>query len=125
LAGQGVSGTGRMGVRNALRQKRRSVAAIAQVAAAAGLAIALLALGQSVAAVISQTIGKLHFSVGVGVAPGRGARPFGSQAVAIAAATPGVTGAEPVETTSLQYNGQTYPAWGLGARPRHRSRRAP
>lgn len=117
LSGNRLSGSARMGVRNALRQKRRSVAAIAQVAAAAGLAIALLALGQSVAAVISQTIGKLHFSVGVGVAPGRGARPFGSQAVAIAAATPGVTGAEPVETSSVQYNGQTYPAWGLGARP--------
>ncbi len=46
-----------------------------------------------------------------------GARPFGSQALAVAAATPGVTGAEPVETSSVQYNGQTYVAWGLGAHP--------
>jgi len=117
LAGAGVPGSVRMGVRNTLRQKRRSAATIAQVAVAAGLAIAFLALGQSITAVISQTIGKLHFSIGVGVASTRGARPFGSQALAVAAATPGVTGAEPVETSSVQYNGQTYVAWGLGAHP--------
>ena len=117
LAGTRVPGSVRMGVRNALRQKRRSAATIAQVALAAGLATAFLALGQSVTAVISQTIGKLHFSVGVGVASTSGARPFGGQALAVAAATPGVTGAEPVETSSVQYNGQTYTAWGLGTHP--------
>jgi putative ABC transport system permease protein len=117
LAGTGVPSSVRMGVRNVLRQKRRSAATIAQVAVAAGLAIAFLALGQSVTAVISQTISKLHFSIGVGVASTRGARPFGSQALTVAAATPGVTGAEPVETSSVQYNGQTYVAWGLGAHP--------
>ena len=117
LAGTRVPGSVRMGVRNALRQKRRSAATIAQVALAAGLAIAFLALGQSVTAVISQTIGTLHFSIGAGVASTRGARPFGAQALAVAAATPGVTGAEPVETSSVQYNGQTYVAWGLGTHP--------
>jgi len=117
LAGTRVPGSVRMGVRNALRQKRRSAATIAQVAVAAGLAIAFLALGQSVTAVISQTIGKLHFSIGVGVASTRGARPFSSQALTVVAATPGVTGAEPVETSSVQYNGQTYTAWGLGTHP--------
>ena len=117
LAGTRVPGSMRMGVRNTLRQKRRSAATIAQVAVAAGLAIAFLALGQSVTAVISQTIGKLHFSVGAGVASASGARPFGRQALAVAAATPGVTGAEPVETSSVQYNGQTYVAWGLGTHP--------
>ncbi len=117
LSGPEVPGSLRMGVRNALRQKRRSAAAIAQVALAAGLAIAFLALGQSVTAVIGQTIGKLHFSFATGEATGRGARPFGRQALAVAATTPGVTGAEPVETSSVQYNGQTYLAWGLGAHP--------
>ena len=117
LSGIGVPGSVRIGARNVLRQKRRSAAAVAQVAVAAGLAIAFLALGQSVTAVIGQTIGTLHFSVGVGMAPGQGARPFGSRALAIAASTPGVTGTEPVETSSVQYNGQAYPAWGLSARP--------
>jgi putative ABC transport system permease protein len=117
LSGTGVPGSVRMGVRNALRQKRRSAATIAQVAVAAGLAIAFLALGQSITAVISQTIGTLHFSFGLGMAATSGARPFGSQALAVAASTPGVTGAEPVETSSAQYNGQTYVAWGLDAHP--------
>ena len=117
LAGTGVPSSVRMGVRNAVRKKRRSAATIAQVAVAAGLAISLLALGQSVTAVISQTIGHLHFSIGVGEAGSHGARPFGSQALAVAASTPGITGAEPVETSSVQYNGQTYVAWGLGTHP--------
>jgi putative ABC transport system permease protein len=117
LSGARVSGSARMGVRNALRQKRRSAAAVAQVAVAAGLAISFLALGQSVTAVISQTIGLLHFSFSTGEATGRGARPFSSQALAVAASTPGVTGAEPVETSSVQYNGQDYVAWGLGTHP--------
>jgi putative ABC transport system permease protein len=117
LSATEVPGSVRMGVRNTLRQKRRSVAAIAQVAVAAGLAMSFLALGQSVTAVISQTVGQLHFSFGVGMAPTSGARPFGRQALAIAAATPGVTGAEPVETSAVLYNGQTYPAWGFGPHP--------
>jgi putative ABC transport system permease protein len=117
LAGTQVPGSMRMGVRNVLRQKRRSTATIAQVALAAGLAIAFLALGQSVTAVISQTIGTLHFSIGAGEAASSGARPFGRQALAVAAATPGVTAVQPVETSAVQYHGQTYVAWGLGAHP--------
>ena len=117
LSGTEVPGSVRMGVRNVLRQKRRSAATIAQVAVAAGLAISFLALGQSVTAVISQTVGLLHFSFSTGEATGHGAQPFTSQALGVAASTPGVTGAEPVETSSVQYNGQDYVAWGLGTRP--------
>jgi putative ABC transport system permease protein len=117
LSGSRVPGSVRMGVRNALRQKRRSAAAIAQVTVAAGLAIAFLALGQSVTTVISQTIGLLHFSFGVGMAPTGGAKPFGAQALAVARSTPGVTGAQPVETSSVLYDGQAYVAWGLGTHP--------
>jgi putative ABC transport system permease protein len=117
LSGARVPGIARMGVRNALRQKRRSAAAVAQVALAAGLAISFLALGQSVTAVISQTIGLLHFSFSTGEETGHGARPFTSQALAVAATTPGVTGVEPAETSSVQYDGQDYVAWGLGTHP--------
>jgi putative ABC transport system permease protein len=117
LSGAEVPDSVRIGVRNVLRQKRRSVAAIAQVAIAAGLAISFLALGQSITADIGQTIGKLHFSVGVGEASAGAARPFTSQAVAVARSTPGVTGAQPVETSSVLYDGQAYGAWGLGSDP--------
>ncbi len=107
----------RMGVRNALRSKRRSAATIAQVAVAAGLAISLLAFGQSLYALIDQTIGKLNFSFGVGEAAGAGARPFTSRALAIAAATPGVTAVQPVETSAVQYGSQYYAADGLDSHP--------
>ncbi len=122
LSGARVPGSARMGVRNALRHKRRSAAAVAQVAVATGLAIAFLALGQSVTAVISQTIGLLHFTFSTGEATGAGARRFDSQALAIAASTPGITAVEPVETSSAQYGGQNYVAWGLGARPFYKYR---
>jgi putative ABC transport system permease protein len=117
LARTEVPSSVRMGARNVLRQKRRSAATIAQVAVAAGLAISFLALGQSVTAAISQTVGKLHFSFSAGEASGKGARPFTSQALGVATSTPGVTGAELIETSSVQYNGQTYQAWGLGTHP--------
>jgi phosphate/sulfate permease len=61
LRGSLIPDTMRMG----LRQKRRSIAVIAQVAVAAGLAISFLALGQSITAVIGQTIRKLHVSIDV------------------------------------------------------------
>jgi putative ABC transport system permease protein len=107
----------RMGVRNALRSKRRSTATIAQVALAAGLAIGLVAFGQSIYAIIDQTIGKLNFSVGVGEAASTGSRPFTSHALAVAAAIPGVTGARPVETSAVQYGSQYYAAYGLDSHP--------
>jgi putative ABC transport system permease protein len=115
LSEAGVPGSVRMGIRNVLRQKRRSAAAIAQVAVAAGLAITFLALGQSASALLSRTVSQLHFGVSVGLSSG--SRPFGGQAVAIAAATPGITRAQPVETSSVLYNGQTYVAWGLDIHP--------
>ena len=107
----------RMGVRNALRQKGRSIAAIVQVAVAAGLAMSFFALGQSITADIGQTVGKLHFSIAAGEATSAGARPFTSEAIGIAAATSGVTGVRPVEASSVEYNGQGYAAWGLGPNP--------
>jgi putative ABC transport system permease protein len=117
FSGAWLPGSMRMGVRNALRSKRRSAATIAQVAVAAGLAISLVAFGQSIYAEINQTIGKLHFSVAVGEAAGAGARPFTSHALAVAAATPGVTAVRPVETSGVQYASQRYQAFGLDSHP--------
>jgi putative ABC transport system permease protein len=110
-------GSLRLGLRDVLRQRRRSVAVIAQVAVAAGLAMSFLALGQSIDSAIALAVGKLHFTIGVGEAAGGGARPFSSQALTVAAAAPGVSGAQPVETSSVQSNGQAYAAWGLGPYP--------
>jgi putative ABC transport system permease protein len=115
LSGAAVPGSVRMGVRNALRQKRRSTAAIAQVAVAAGLAIAFLALGQSASTLITQTVSQFHFSIGVGLQSG--SPPFTGRALTVAASTPGVTGVQPVETSAVRSNGQVYTAYGLGTHP--------
>jgi putative ABC transport system permease protein len=117
LSGARLPSSLRMGVRNALRSKRRSASTIAQVAVATGLAIGLVAFGQSIYATINQTIGKLNFSLGAGEAAGTGSRPFTSRALAVAAATPGVTGVQPVEDSAVQYGSQSYAADGLGSHP--------
>ncbi len=107
----------RLGLRAVLRQRRRSAAVIIQVAVAAGLAMSFLALGQSIDSDIAQAVGKLHFTFGVGEEGGGTAHPFGRQALVVATATPGVSGAQPVETSSVRYDGQPYAAWGLGPDP--------
>ena len=115
LSAPTLPGGVRMGVRNALRQKRRSTAAIAQVGVAAGLAIAFLALGLSASTLISQTVSQFHFTIGVGLTSGSPS--FTADAITVAAATPGVTGAQPVENSAVQYRGQVYTAYGLGTDP--------
>jgi len=117
MSGARLPSSLRMGVRNALRSKRRSAATIAQVAVAAGLAISLVCLGQSIHAIINQTIGRLNFSFGVGEAAGAGSHPFTSHALAVVAATPGVTTVRPVETSAVQYGSQYYAADGMGSDP--------
>jgi putative ABC transport system permease protein len=112
--GRLLSGPARMGVRNALRQKRRSGATVAQVAIAVGLSLALFAIGQSVTDVLNQVATTLHYTVEVDATSS--STPLDSHARSVAAATPGVTGVEPVLENQVQYHGQTYYAYGLGSR---------
>ncbi len=117
MSGARLPGSLRMGVRNALRSKRRSAATIAQVAVAAGLMMSLLALAQSVHSGIGQTISKLNYSASAHEAAGPGARPFTSRALAVAAATPGVRSVQPVEQSDVLYGSQYYAAEGLDSHP--------
>jgi len=118
--GRLLSGPTRMGLRNALRQKRRSAATVAQVAVATGLALALFASGRSLDIGVSQVYGTFHYAIEVdeaNVSP-----PLGSRAQAIAATTPGVTRAEPVVATGVDYDGHSYLALGLGPDPLYQYR---
>ncbi len=107
-----LSGPVRMGVRNALRRKRRTAATIAQITVAIALALGLFAVGKTVAAATAAVHSALRFQIEVDAengAPGLGARARG-----IVAATPGVTGAEPLVENQVELQGQQYMAWGLG-----------
>ena len=97
-----------MGVRNVLRSKRRSAATVAQIAVATGLAVALFAGGQSVAAFVSN--GYRYFRYTIEVDANNGSA-LGRHAAAIAAATPGVTRAEPLVEGQVTYQGAGFPAW--------------
>jgi putative ABC transport system permease protein len=109
-----LPGTARMGMRNILRGKRRSAATVAQIAVATGLAMALFAAGQSIAAFVSK--GYSNFRYAVEVDAGNGSA-LGRRAAAVAAATPGVTRVEPLVEGQVTYRGSGYAAWGLAARP--------
>jgi putative ABC transport system permease protein len=111
-SGRLLSGPARMGLRNTLRRKRRTAATIAQVTVAVALAIALFAVGETVAAATTATHDAQQFQIEVDA--GNGAPPFGGPAISIAAATPGVTRAEPLIENNVETRGQQYSAYGLG-----------
>ena len=106
-----LSGGWRMGVRNVLRQKRRSAATIAQVAIATALVISLLAIAQSTTAVTSQIFSALHYDLAVN--PSTGAPPLDDRARSIAAGTADIARVEPVLENSVQYQGRSYYALGF------------
>ena len=62
-----------MGVRNTLRRKRRTAATIAQVTVAVALAIALFALGKTVAATTAAVHAAQQFQIEVDAGIGRSA----------------------------------------------------
>jgi putative ABC transport system permease protein len=109
-----LSSAARMGMRNALRQKRRSVVAIAQVAVAVGLALSVLAVGRSITVFVGQTAAEFGFSIEVDAS--NGAQGFDARAVAAAAATPGVSQVEQLAESQVAFRGQDYQAYGLGSR---------
>jgi putative ABC transport system permease protein len=107
-----LSGPTRIGLRNTLRRKRRTAATIAQVTVAVALAIALFAAGQTVAAATAAVHDAQQFQIEVDA--DNGAPPFDGRAIRIAAATPGVTHAEPLIENNVEVHGQQYSAYGFG-----------
>lgn len=105
-------GPTRLGLRNVLRQKRRSVATVCQITLAVALGLGLFAAGQSATSLLGRVYGHFHYQVEVDANPG--APLLNARALAIARATPGVKGVEPVVETGVEYRGQEYPAYGIG-----------
>jgi putative ABC transport system permease protein len=114
------SGLTGVGVRNVLRQKRRSAATIAQVAVAVGLALALLAVGKSVTTTVNQVYSSLHYDVSL--QSNDGAPLIDARARALVAGTPGVAQVEPLVESGVEYQGTQYPAYGVGTVPLYRYR---
>ncbi len=112
-----LSGPARMGVRNALRRKRRTAATIAQITVAIALAIGLFAVGKTVAAATTAVHDSLRFQIEVDAYSG--APQLDTRALGIAAATPGVTGVEPLVENQVELQGQQYMAWGLSPSTRY------
>jgi putative ABC transport system permease protein len=107
-----LSAPARMGIRNVLRQKRRSAATIAQVAVAIALAVALFAVGRSVTVAVDAAYETLGYDIELTAHPG--AAPLDAYAGAIASHTPGVSRVEPVLENRVRYQETNYAAFGLG-----------
>jgi putative ABC transport system permease protein len=107
-----LSGPARMGVRNALRRKRRTAATIAQITVAIALALGLFGVGKTVAAATAAVHGAMRFQIEIDA--DNGAPQLGARALGIVAATPGVTRVEPLVENQVELQGQQYMAWGLG-----------
>lgn len=105
-----LSGPMRMGVRNALRRKRRTAATTAQIAVAVALGLALFAVGKSVAATATAANDSLRYQIEVDA----NVPPLDARALRIVAATPGVTRVEPLVENQVGLEGQQYSAYGLG-----------
>jgi putative ABC transport system permease protein len=106
-----LSAPARMGIRNALRQKRRSAATIAQVAVAIALAVALFAVARSVTVAVDGVYESLGYDIEL--TADAGAAAFDANARALASDTPGVSRVEPVLENRVQYGGTNYAAYGL------------
>lgn len=106
-----LSGPARMGVRNALRRKRRTAATIAQITVAIALAIGLFAVGKTVTAATTAVHDALRFQIEVDA--NSGAPQLNARALSIVAGTPGVTQVEPLVENEIRLQGQQYTAWGV------------
>lgn len=113
-----LSSPTRMGIRNVLRQKRRSTATVAQVAVAVALALALFSLGRSVTATLNGIYATQRYDIEL--TANSGAPQFDNRAQSIAAATAGVNGVQPVLESSVGYDGSTYAAFGMVDDPLYR-----
>ena len=107
-----LSGPARMGMRNALRRKRRTAATIAQITVAIALAIGLFAVGKTVAASTAAVHAAQRFQIEVDA--DNGAPQLDTHALGIVAATTGVTSVEPLVENEVKLQGQQYSAYGLG-----------
>lgn len=105
-----LSGPARMGVRNALRRKRRTAVTIAQITVAIALALGLFAVGKTVAS----TAAAVHDSQRYEIEVDANVPPLDARSLRIAASTPGVTRVEPLVESELGLQGQQYSAYGLG-----------
>jgi len=101
-----------IGLRGVARRRRRSVAAVVQIALAVGSMLAVLGLSAAVAATVHGSWADHNWNLWLG-APDR---PFDGRAAQIAGATPGVAQVEPLVTAEVTLGGEDAFTWGTEPR---------
>lgn len=110
-----------IGLRNAGRRKRRSMATAAIVALAVGNLLAVLALAEAATRSTQDSWGNHLEDIQISTG---GRAPFGDQADAVIRAAPGVAEAEPVLKNTVEVAGREAFVWGVEQEPLFRYRLA-
>jgi putative ABC transport system permease protein len=104
--------TAQIGLRGVALRRRRSLAAVVQIALAVGSMLAVLGLSAAVAQTVHGNWADHNWNLWLG-APGR---PFDARAIRLARDTPGVAQAEPLVTGAVRLNGEDAVTWGTATR---------
>ncbi len=112
-----LPGPARIGVRNVLRQKRRSAATVAQLTLAVAAALALMGLGSSIRSTMDDVYANLDYDVVVEA--NGGAPAFDAEARAVVEGTPGVDVVSPVLVKEVEHGDTSHPAVGLDGQGRY------
>jgi putative ABC transport system permease protein len=103
-----------IGLRSVARRKRRTLATALQVALSVGALLALLALGTSVGNTTREYYDDMRYDIFAGTVA---TRPFDDEAKRVIATMPGVSGMQPLLSTSAKAAGKDVMVWGTADRP--------
>jgi putative ABC transport system permease protein len=103
----------RIGVRNAVRQKGRSITTIGQIAVAVATLLGLLSLALAVTQVTDRSWNVLDYDITLSAQPG--GHPYDASVASEIGAQPGVLGVEAADWSQVTYHGQTLYALGVHA----------
>ena len=103
-----------IGLRGAVRRKRRTLATAVQVAFAVGILLGTLSLGIAVANMSTSFFDSLHYDVW---AQTYASKPFNAAAQSTIASVPGVAKAQPLLTNNARVAGTAAQLYGLPERP--------
>jgi len=106
-----------IGLRGAVRRKRRTLATAVQVALAVGVLLGALSLGTAVANMSTSFFDSLHYDVWAQTYAGK---PFNATAQKTIASIPGVRAAQPLLTNNGRAAGTTAQLYGLPERPMYK-----
>jgi putative ABC transport system permease protein len=108
---KGIPRSAQMGLRNMARKKGRSLSTILQISLAVGMFLAIIAIGASIQAAVSQEFSYLTSDI-ISTGSPEGGRPLYEDLEYTLLEIDGVRTAEPIVTTEVMFNDDTVTVYG-------------